>query len=133
MLDRWQSGRDDNLFGDIWRPFQNHTLALDIDEGENGYTVEASLPGMRAENIHITLHDNVLTIYGEMKTQREKRDANCRTIMRERRAGKFSRSVRLQQPIDPDRAEAEYADGILTLWLPKGDTDENGRVSVYVE
>jgi HSP20 family molecular chaperone IbpA len=61
------------------------------------------------------------------------RDATCRTIMRERRAGKFSRSVRLQTPIDADGAEAEYEAGILTLWLPKGDTDDNGRVSVYVE
>ena len=133
MIARWQPGRDKSPLDDIWGPFQNHNLALDIDETEDGYTVEASLPGMHAENIHVTLHDNVLTIHGEMKSEREKRDGNCRIIMRERRAGRFSRSVRLQRPIDPDNAEAEYEDGILTLWLPKGDADDNGRVSVYVE
>jgi HSP20 family protein len=138
MIDRWKPSENNNsltetLFDDIWRPFQNHNLALDIDESADGYTVQASLPGMRASNIHISIHDNVLTIHGEMKAERERRDSSCRTIMRERRAGKFSRSVRLQQPVDADDAQAEYEDGILTLWLPKGQSDADGRVSVYVE
>lgn len=137
MIERWKpanaSGPAEFLFADIWGPFQNHNLALDIDESDGGYTVRASLPGMRAENIHVSIHDNVLTIYGETHAQREHRDASCRTIMRERRAGRFSRSVRLGRPVNADEAEAEYEAGILTLWLPKGTTDGDGRVSVYVE
>jgi len=137
MIDRWKpssdNGLSESLFSDIWGPFQNHNLALDIDESDDGYTVQASLPGMGSGDIHVSIHDNVLTIYGETKSHRERRDANCRVIMRERRAGKFSRSVRLQQAIDADSAEAEYEDGILTLWLPKGNTDGDGRVSVYVD
>lgn len=96
------------------------TLALDVHETANGYVVAASLPGVKADDIQITYHDGVLTVAGDVPQFRPAGDEkDNRVLMTERAWGKFSRSIRLPQPIQADAIEAAYENGVLTLTLPK--------------
>jgi HSP20 family protein len=92
-------------------------LPLDIADTGNQYIVRASLPGVRPEDVDITVHNNVLTISGETKSEEEQPGQSW--IVRERRAARFQRSVSLPAAVDADRAEARSENGILTLTLPK--------------
>lgn len=93
-------------------------LALDVIEENDRYTVHTALPGVSADNIHINLEDNYLTIEAEIPQKTTERDDN-RVLVREMTYGKFSRRVRLPQAINSEGVVAEYADGVLTLTLPK--------------
>lgn len=96
------------------------TLALDVHETSNGYVVAASLPGVKVDDIQITYHDGVLTVAGDVPQFRPAGDEkDNRVLMTERAWGKFSRSIRLPQPIQADAIEAAYENGVLTLTLPK--------------
>jgi HSP20 family protein len=95
-----------------------NALALDVHEDDNTFTVTTSLPGVKSEDIHVNLHDDYLTIEAEMpETKRESN--NGRTLVQERAYGKYSRRIRLPQPVNADSVEANYEDGVLTLTLPK--------------
>jgi HSP20 family protein len=97
-----------------------NALALDVHEDDNTFTVTTSLPGVKAEDIHVNLHDDFLTIEAEMpETKRESN--NGRTLVQERAYGKYSRRIRLPQPVNADAVEANYEDGVLTLTLPKAE------------
>lgn len=93
------------------------SVPLDIRETDNGYEVEAALPGVRPEDVQVTVQDDTLTIRGEVKSQEERSDQNW--ITRERRSGSFYRSVTLPAPVDADRATARFEHGVLRLTLPR--------------
>lgn len=95
-------------------------LALDVHEDGNNYVVTTSLPGVDADNIKINLNDNVLTIDAEIPEKKIEREG-VKTLMQERTYGKFSRTIRLPQPVNAEKVEAQYQDGVLTLTLPKAD------------
>ena len=138
-LTRWNPFREmvqmqsslDKLF-DEWRsewpqaPFGENYLALDVDETDDHYIVKTDLPGVNPENINITVHDDELTIIAEIPEQTSEHK-EAKTLIRERRYGRFSRSVRLPHSVDADKVEADYAEGMLTLTLPK---TEGARVKV---
>jgi HSP20 family protein len=111
----------DRIFDETWRSvrpsFTGDALALDVHENENHYTVITALPGLKPEQISVSLHDGVLTISGEMEQTRT--EENVRVLLQERAYGKFSRSVRLPQAIDGENVQASYDNGVLTLTLPK--------------
>ncbi len=108
---RW-SGVDGDAIGE-------GSLALDVDENDNHYTVTTALPGVSAENINVRIHNDMLTIEGEIPEQtREKKDGD-RSLLKERYYGRFSRSIRLPQPVNRDKVEASFDNGVLTLTLPK--------------
>jgi HSP20 family protein len=97
-----------------------NALALDVHEDDNSFTVTTSLPGVKSDDIHVNLHDDFLTIEAEMpETKRE--NNNGRTLVQERSYGKYSRRIRLPQPVNADSVEANYQDGVLTLTLPKAE------------
>ena len=100
------------------RPVETgHTLALDIYENDDAYTIIADIPGLSAEQISVNLHEGVLTISADI--EQEEVDENTRLLACERIHGKFSRSIRLPQEIDLDTVAAEVANGTLTLVLSK--------------
>lgn len=111
----------DRVFEDAWRGSRStmtgSALALDVFEAEGTYTVVASLPGLNAEQINVSVHDGVLTISGELPE--DELDENVRMLLRERPAGKFSRSITLPEAVQTDNVEAAYENGVLTLTLPK--------------
>ncbi len=107
--DRWDSSDVEEHY--------DFTLPIDLTEDGNGYTVTAELPGIDEESIDIRLDDNDLIIEATIPEQALADDV--RVLVRERRYGKFSRRVRLPQPIDGDTVDAFVENGLLTLKLPK--------------
>ena len=93
------------------------TPALDLSETEEGYLVEAAVPGMKPEDLQITVENNVLTIKGELRQETEDKKRNYHRI--ERRFGAFSRQVALPVPVDFERADASFKDGVLEICIPK--------------
>lgn len=95
-------------------------LALDITETKDAYSVVTALPGVDAENIEINMHDQVLTIEAEIP-ENVIEEEGTRVLLRERSYGRYSRQVRLPQPVNADAIEANYNDGVLSLTLPKAE------------
>ncbi|RIK34712.1 MAG: heat-shock protein Hsp20 [Chloroflexi bacterium] len=133
MIDLRQ--RMDQLLGESWRSMEDWQpeggavpLALDIKEDENKYTVQASIPGIKPDDLDITVHDHMLTISGEMKHEEEKKGEQYH--LRERRYGKFMRSVNLPAAVNSEKAEASFENGVLTLQLPKSEEARPKRISV---
>ena len=130
----------DRLLDENWRNIfseQNdnaeasHKLALDVFEAGMGYTVVANLPGVTADNIDIRAEDDVLTISAEI-VDTVVEDEDSRNLLQERRTGKFSRSVRLPQPVDIEHIEATYNNGVLELNLPKLPEAQPKQIKVKV-
>ncbi len=92
---------------------------LDVSESENEYIIHALLPGIKPDDIHITVHGETVTIRGESKAEEEQKKQNW--LLRERRFGSFARSLSLGAPIDADRASTKFEHGVLTLTLPKAE------------
>lgn len=113
----------------LWtRQVEDFTLALDVMEDDDAYTVKASVPGIDPNDIEITLTDNVLTIKGESKEEKDVEEKNYR--IHERRFGTFSRSVSLPVPVESDKVDATYENGVLTLHLPKSEAVKPKKISV---
>ena len=94
-------------------------LALDVYETEEALVVTADMPGVKPEDLDISITGDVLTIKGEAKSESEvKRESYHR---QERRYGAYSRSVALPTPVNADKAEAKFKDGVLTLTIPKAE------------
>lgn len=113
----------DRMFDEVWRPTEgavmsNYSLAIDVDETDTAYTIHADLPGITDDNIHVRLENDYLTIEAEIPEQViEKKEA--KSLIRERRYGKFMRRIQLPQPIDAEHVVAEFENGVLSLTLPK--------------
>lgn len=103
-------------------------VAVDVVESEGNYTVQASLPGVKAEDLDITLEDNVLTVQGEVKS--EERLANGNYHVRERRYGNFSRSLRFPVAVNAEAIEAHMEDGVLTITVPKAEEVKPKRIAI---
>lgn len=112
----------------VWRRGDGYTLALDVAEQEDKYIVKASVPGIKPEDVEITLTDNVLTIKGETKDEQERKEENYH--LRERRFGSFMRSIALPNSVDADKIEAVNEHGVLTLTLPKAAAVKPKRIEV---
>ena len=106
-------------------------LPLDVIENRDEYEVKASLPGIKPDDLEITYTNNTLTIRGEMKEEHEEKGKDERYHLRERRYGSFSRSVYLPTPIDANKIQADYEDGVLTLGLPKTEEVKPKRIAVH--
>jgi HSP20 family protein len=92
---------------------------IDVHETADDLVVTASLPGVKAEDVDITITGQNLTVRGEFKANEEiKRD---QYLYRERRSGTFSRSLQLPVRVEGERADATFTDGVLTLRIPKAD------------
>ncbi len=92
-------------------------LPIDAYATENDIVIIASVPGLDPEAVEITLEDNTLTIQGEIAPPLE----NVNYLVRERPYGRFSRTLRLNVPVEAEQAEAEFDSGVLTLTLPKAE------------
>ena len=92
-------------------------LALDVEENADAYIVTANLPGVNQEDISVNIHDDVLTVSAE--TAAENGDEKGKMLIRERRFGVFSRSLRFPAIVDGDAVEASYENGVLSITLPK--------------
>ncbi|HYF67776.1 MAG TPA: Hsp20/alpha crystallin family protein [Ohtaekwangia sp.] len=90
---------------------------VDIVEDEKGFEIQVAVPGMNKEDFKIDLNDNYLTISGERKFTKERKENNFRSI--ETQYGSFSRSFSLPDNVDASKISAKYNNGILELNVPK--------------
>jgi HSP20 family protein len=102
---------------------------VDVVEDEKAFEVHLAVPGMNKEDFKIELNDNQLTISGERKLSKDKKENNFHSI--ETQYGKFTRSFSLPENIDDKKIEAQYVNGILLLTLPK-DEKKAVRQSIKV-
>ena len=107
-----------------------HGLPIDVEENDEGYIVRADLPGRSEEAISVNIHDDVLSISAE--TVAENSDENGRVLIRERRIGKFSRSLRFPAPVNGEAIAATYDNGVLTINLPKAEHVKPRQIPVTV-
>jgi HSP20 family protein len=125
----------DRLFDeDIFRPWSWGTvwsgpsLPLDVTTDADSLTVEASLPGIRPEDVDITVEDGTLTISG--RTAEEKKAEEGSYLIQEIRRGTFSRSVALPEGLEPDKAEATFEHGVLRLRIPKAEQAKPRQIKI---
>lgn len=94
-------------------------LAVDMYETEDAVVVKSAIPGIKPEDIDISLTGDTLTIKGETKFEEEVNEENY--VRREMRYGSFSRTLSVPASVVTDEAEAEFENGVLTLTLPKAE------------
>lgn len=136
-LERWSTLRDDlnSLFEfPFWSSFARQgqlfsgwSPALDLYQNNDNVVAVIELPGMRKEDIEISLHDGILTISGERKSETSNGEKAERT---ERYVGKFRRNVTLPTRVDASKVSATYRDGILTVTLAKAEEAKPKQIRV---
>jgi len=136
-LDRWSDLRDElnsffdmpfwSGFGRAGQLFTGWSPALDLYESSDHLVAVVELPGMRKEDIDISLHDGTLTISGERKLESNKGEKAQRT---ERYVGTFRRSIALPTRVDASKVSATYQDGILKVTLPKAEEAKPKQIQV---
>jgi len=102
--------------------------AMDVVETDNEVVVKAELPGLKAEDIKVSVENGALTISGEKRQEREQKDRNYPLV--ERRFGSFYRSVMLPSGADADKVDARYHDGVLTLTMPKSEQAKPKKIEI---
>ena len=128
-----------NIFEGFFRPMASSLEdfekemrpATDIVERENDYLVTADLPGIKKENIQVTLDNGILTISAETKEEKEEKKGE-NVVRKERRFGKYIRNVSLNHQVDENKVEATYHDGVLELVLPKLEAVKPKKIAVDV-
>ena len=120
--------RGQRIFPEEDGEMEQWSIPLDVIEEENNIIVKATVPGIKPEDIEVTLEDDVLTIRGQTQSESERREGNY--LMRERRAGAFHRMLRLPNSVDTDRAETSYDNGVLTVAFPKIEAKKAKRLSI---
>jgi HSP20 family protein len=103
---------------------------VDISEDEKEYVIKAELPEMKKEDVKVTVHDDVLSISGERKSEKEEKDKKYHRI--ERSYGSFYRSFTLPEDADGAKVAADYKDGMLKIHLPKSEKAKPKMVEVKV-
>lgn len=135
-LGRWSNLRDElnSLFELPFRTsfnqqdlFSGWSPALDLYQTDDNVMAVLELPGMRKEDIEISLHVGTLTISGERKSSSSNGEKAGRT---ERYVGSFRRSVTLPARVDSNNVSAAYRNGILTITLPKAEEAKPKRIEV---
>jgi len=106
-------------------------LALDMYETENDLVVTAALPGVKPDDVEVTITGDALCIRGEIKSESSEENANW--LRQERRYGAFARTVALTTPVQADKAEAKFKDGVLTLSIPKAEEAKPKTIKIKTE
>ncbi|TAK92930.1 MAG: Hsp20/alpha crystallin family protein [Verrucomicrobia bacterium] len=109
-------------YAEAWLP------AVDVVENKDNFVVKAELPGMKKDEIQVTLQDGLLTLSGERKFETKSEDAEVHRA--ERFVGRFQRTLSLPSTVAADQVKAAYADGVLTITLPKSEEAKARKIDV---
>jgi HSP20 family protein len=116
-------------------PFEAETPALkmriDVSEKDNAYEVKADIPGVKKEDINVRIDGNVVQIDAEVKREKETKGEGDKVLRSERYYGTISRTFSLADDVDDAKADAKYADGVLTLVLPKKATAASRKLAIH--
>lgn len=128
----------DRIFDRIWEPdlptpaaFGEWTPVLDVFEAKDELIAKVEVPGIEPKDISVTLADQILTISGEKKYEKEEKDEKFYRM--ERSMGAFSRSVRLPVPADITKVTASFKHGLLTVILPKTKEVKGTSIPIKIE
>lgn len=105
-------------------------MRIDVSEQDNAYVVKADIPGVKKEDINVRIDGNVVQIDAELKREKDTKDEGGKVLRSERYWGNVSRTFSLAQDVDDGKAVAKYADGVLTLELPKKTTEQAKKLAV---
>jgi HSP20 family protein len=105
------------------------TMKLDVTEDEKAYFVKAELPGVKKEDISVEIEGNQVSLAAEVKREKEEKKGET-VVHAERTYGRTYRAFTLPMPIDRATAEAKFADGVLSLTLPKDHPTPTQRISI---
>jgi len=112
-------------------PWSEESLAVDMYESDDNVVVKTAIPGVKADDIDVSITGDTLTIKAETKEEKEVEKENY--LRRERRYGSYCRSVILPGGLETDEAEADYTDGILTLTFPKAEEVKPKSIKVQAK
>jgi len=110
-------------------PTEAPSIKLDVKEAGENFVVHAELPGVKKEDIHVSIEGPVVSISAERKSLKEEKEGE-RVLRTERYFGKVSRSFQLGQDVDDAKAIAKFTDGVLELTLPKKAATAGRRLSI---
>jgi HSP20 family protein len=142
-ITRWDPFGDLLPMQDDWNQFFNRLMgraregqsgtrmwspALDIAERDDAYVVTAEIPGLRPEDIQVTLEDGALSISGERKQEKESGDERFHRV--ERSYGAFRRMITLPSQVRSDGVEASYDNGVLKVVVPKAEGATPKKITV---
>ncbi len=129
----------DDAFDDLFRGFfmrpvrfegqQEVQVKLDVNEDDKAYTVHAEIPGVKKEDIHVTIDGSQVAISAEIKNEKEVKEGE-KVLRSERYYGKVSRAFTLAQDVDEATAQAKYENGVLELRLPKRVTAKTKKLTI---
>ena len=137
-LTRFDEAFDDLLRGFFVRPVRfegtNSQLAagqfrVDVSENEQAYVMRAEIPGVKKEDINISIDGDQVAIAAEVRNEKELKEGE-RVLRTERHYGKVYRAFALGQPVDENAASAKYTDGVLELTLPKKAATQAKRIAI---
>lgn len=106
------------------------TPSADVIEREDELEVDIEIPGMHPDDINVDLENNVLTVSGEKREEREEESREGTYHLSERRYGRFTRTFVLPRDVEPDRIEASCEDGLLRITVPKSERARRRRIEV---
>lgn len=129
----------DDAFDDLFRGFfmrpvrfdtqQPMQIKVDVSEDDKGYVVHAEIPGVKKEDIKVSIEGNQVAIGAEIKKEKEVKEGE-KLLRSERYFGQVSRVFSLANDVDDTTAEAAYNDGVLTLKLPKRATASSRKLTI---
>ncbi len=132
------SPRDD-VFDDLFRGFfmrpirleggPDMQIKMDVKEDEKAYTVNAEIPGVKKEDIHVSIDGNQVSISAEVRNEKEVKEGE-KVLRSERYYGKVSRTFSLGSDVDDAAAQAKYENGVLVLTLPKKAVSKSKRLEI---
>jgi HSP20 family protein len=124
----------DDVFKGFFRPVRiegapEMQIKMDVKEDSKGYTVHAEIPGVKKEDIHVTIDGNQVSISAEVKQEKEVKEGE-KVLRSERYYGKVARSFSVAGDIDESASQAKYADGVLELVLPKKAVSSSKKLTI---
>lgn len=131
----WSGDPFDDVFRGLMKPMrwdvtsEAPTIRLDVNENDQAYTVKADIPGVRKEDIHVSVEGRQVSISAEVKKESDERK-DGRVIRSERSVGYASRAFMLDHEVEADKVTAKYQDGVLSLQLPKRAGSRTGRIQI---
>jgi len=124
-----------DMFREMWEPMALPRFELrprvDVSENEKAYEISAELPGIDEKDVNVTLSDDMLTIKGEKKSEREEKKKDYHRL--ERRFGSFQRTFPLPDDVDVDKIGASFKKGVLSVTLPKLPVGKSKRRKIEIE
>ena len=105
-------------------------MRIDVSEKDDAYQVKADIPGVKKEDINVRIDGNVVQIDAEVKREKETKGNGDKVLRSERYWGTVSRTFSLAQDVDDSKVQAKYADGVLSLELPKKASAASKKIAV---